>query len=152
LKKFFQDTAGNQEWTLKGYVNLHQARARMTATRLAAEQKQLAKLSPGKRYFSEKKIKEAADKATASWLKGIEKEIGKLARETSVGFSECRLQPREVTGRGEEMIFHAALLVPDGSVAVLERMTSEWNKHHESQSLQIELSGPWPPYHFAPDL
>ena len=28
----------------------------------------------------------------------------------------------------------------------------EWNKHHESRSLQIELSGPWPLYHFAPAL
>ncbi len=152
LKKFFRDTAGNQEWTLKGYVNLPQARARMTAARLAAEQEHLAGLSPGKRYFSEKKIEEEGNKAMRSWLKGIGKEIGKLARETSVEFSECRLQSREVTGRGEEMIFHGALLVPDGSVAILERMTDEWNKHHESQCLQIELSGPWPPYHFAPAL
>jgi hypothetical protein len=152
LRKFFRDTAGNQEWTLKGYVNLPQARARMTAARLAAEQEQLAGLSPGKRYFSEKKIEEEGNKATRSWLKGIGEELGKLAREASVGFSDCRLQSREVTGRGEEMIFHGALLVPDGSVAILERMTDEWNKRHESQSLQIELSGPWPPYHFAPDL
>jgi hypothetical protein len=152
LKKFFRDTAGNQEWTLKGYVNLPQARARMTAARLAAEQEQLAGFSPGKRYFFEKKIKNSVDKATTSWLKGIGKEIGKLAKETSVGFSECRLQSRDVTGRGEEMIFHGALLVPDGSVAIMERMTDEWNKHHESRSLQIELSGPWPLYHFAPAL
>ena len=50
------------------------------------------------------------------------------------------------------MFFHGALLVPDGSVAVLERMTDDWNKHHAAQGLQIDLYGPWPPYHFAPAL
>ena len=152
LRKFFQDTGGKQEWTIKGYVNLPQARTRMTAERLVAEKEQLAELSPGKRYFLEQKIKGAVDKSTTSWLKGIGEEIGKLAKEMSVGCSECRLQSREVTGRDEEMFFHSALLVPDGFVAILEHMTEEWNKRHESQGLQIELSGPWPPYHFTPAL
>ena len=51
LMKFFQDTIDKKEWTLKGYVDRPQARARMTAARLAAEKEQLAGLSPGKRYF-----------------------------------------------------------------------------------------------------
>jgi len=152
LRKFFQNTAGKQELTLKGYVNLPQARARMMAERLAAEKEQLAELSPGKRYFLEQKIKGAVDKATMSWLKGIGEEIGKLAKEMSVEFSECRIQSREVTGRDEEMFFHGALLVPDGSVEALEGMTDEWNGCHGVQGLQIELSGPWPPYHFTPAL
>ena len=152
LKKFFQDTIDKKEWTLKGYVDQPQARARMTAARLAAEKEQLAGLSPGKRYFLEQKIKGAVDKDVAAWLKEKERDILRVAREASVGFSECRLQSQDVTGRDEEMFFHGALLVPDGSVAALEGMMDEWNKRHESQGLQIELSGPWPPYHFAPVL
>jgi len=152
LRKFFQDTAGKREWTIKGYVDLPRARTRMTAARLAAEKEQLAGLSPGKRYFGERKIKGEVDKATTSWIKGVGEEIEKLAKEMSAGFSECRLQSREVTGRGEEMFFHGALFVPDGSVDVLERMNDEWNRQYESQGLQIEISGPWPPYHFAPEL
>lgn len=152
LEKFFQDTAGKQEWTLKGYVDRPQARARMTAARLAAEKEQLAGLSPGKRYFLEQKIKGAVDKDVAIWLKEMERDILRVAREASVGFSECRLQSRDITGRDEEMFFHGALLVPDGSATVLQGITNEWNTRHEVQGLQIELSGPWPPYHFAPTL
>jgi len=152
LMKFFQDTIDKKEWNLKGYVDRPQARARMTAARLATEKEQLAGLSPGKRYFLEQKIRGAVDKDVAIWLKEMERDILPVAREASVGFSECRLQSQDVTGRDEEMFFHGALLVPDGSVAILERMTDEWNKHHESQGLQIQLSGPWPPYHFAPVL
>jgi len=150
LKRFFLDTADKQEWTLKGYVNLPQARAQMTAARLAAEKEQLAELTPGKRYFLEQRIKGAVDKDVAAWLKETSRAILTGARKEAVGFSECRLQSREVTGRDEEMFFHGALLVPDGSVAALVGMTDAWNTRQEAQGLQIELSGPWPPYHFAP--
>jgi hypothetical protein len=152
LMKFFQDTIDKKEWTLKGYVDRPQARARMTAARLAAEKEQLAGLSPGKRYFLEQKIKGAVDKDVAAWLKEMGRDILSVAKKMSVGFSECRLQSQEVTGRDEEMFFHGALLVPDGSVAALEGEMDAWNTRQESQGLQIELSGPWPPYHFAPVL
>jgi hypothetical protein len=152
LMKFFQNTIDKKEWTLKGYVDRSQARARMTAARLAAEKEQLAGLSPGKRYFLEQKIKGAVDKDVAAWLKEMGRDILRVAREASVGFSECRLQSCDVTGRDEEMFFHGALLVPDASATVLQGITNEWNTRHESQGLQIELSGPWPPYHFAPVL
>lgn len=152
LMKFFQDTIDKKEWTLKGYVDRPQARAQMTAARLAAEKEQLAGLSPGKRYFLEQKIKGAVDKDVAIWLKGTGRDILRVAREASAGFSECRLQARDVTGRDEEMFFHGALLVPDESVAALEGLMDEWNKRHGSQGLSLELSGPWPPYHFAPVL
>ena len=152
LMKYFQDTIDKKEWTLKGYVDRSQARGRMTAARLAAEKEQLAGLSPGKRYFLEQKIKGAVDKDVAVWLKKMGRDILSVAKKMSAGFSECRLQSQDVTGRDEEMFFHGALLVPDGSVATLEGMMDEWNKRHEAQGLQIELSGPWPPYHFAPVL
>ena len=152
MMKFFQDTIDKKEWTLKGYVDRPQARARMTAARLAEEREQLEGLSPGKRYFLEQKIKGAVDKGVAIWLKEMEHDILRVAREASVGFSECRLQSQDVTGRDEEMFFHGALLVPDESATVLQGITNKWNTRHESQGLQIELSGPWPPYHFAPVL
>jgi len=124
----------------------------MTAARLSVEKEQLAGLSPGKRYFFEQKIKGAVDKDVAIWLKEMERDILHVTCEASVGFSECRLQTQDVTGRNEEMFFHGALLVPDASTAILESMTDKWNKRHESQGLLLELSGPWPPYHFAPAL
>ena len=92
------------------------------------------------------------DKETTAGIKGMGEEIGKMARDASVGFSECRLQSREVTGRDDEMFFHGALLVPDGSVAAMEGVVDAWNTRQETQGLRIEISGPWPPYHFTPAL
>ena len=152
LTKFFQDAIDKKEWTLKGYVDRPQARARMTAARLAAEKAQLAGLSPGKRYFLEQKIKGAVDKDMAIWLKEMERDILRVAHEASKGFSECRLQSRDVTGRDEEMFFHGAFLVPDASMEDMQRLLSDWNAAHQDAGLLLELSGPWPPFHFAPAL
>lgn len=152
LMKFFQDTIDKKEWTLKGYVNRPQARTRMTAIRLAAEKEQLAVLSPGKRYFFEQKIKAAVDKDVAIWLKETERDILNITRDLSSGFSPCRLQSPDVTGRDEEMFFHGALFVPDRCMEDMRRLLSGWNTAHQDTGLLLELSGPWPPYHFAPVL
>ena len=152
LSEFFRETAGKKEWACRGYVNMAQVRSQVMAARLAAEKEQLAGLTTGKRYFLEQRIKGAVNKEAASLLKGLGNDIATSLRELSAGFHERRLLAQEIMGRDEEMFFHVALLVPDGSVAVLEGMTDEWNKLHEFQGISLELSGPWPPYHFAPVL
>ena len=152
LVRFLLDAAGRKEWTLRGYVHMEQTRSGVMADCLAAEKGQLVGMTPGKRYFLEQKIKGQADKSVAAWLKEMGRDVLGVVERMSVGFSECRLQSQDVTGRDEEMFFHGALLVPDGSVAALEGMMDEWNKRHEPQGLSLELSGPWPSYHFAPVL
>ena len=152
LSRFFRDTAGKREWSIRAYADRAQARSQIRAERLAEEKEQLDSLSPGKRYFLEQKIKGAVEREVTSWLKGIGEDILKIVREVSSSFSERRLLSREVTGMDDEMFFHGAFLVTDRSVEVLQGLMVEWNRHHEAQGLRLELSGPWPPYHFAPVL
>ncbi|MBI4763684.1 MAG: GvpL/GvpF family gas vesicle protein [Deltaproteobacteria bacterium] len=149
---FFRNTAGKKEWSIRAYVDRVQARSQIMNWRLAEEKGQLESLSPGKRYFLEQKIKGAVEREVTSWLKGISEDILNIVQEVSLSFSERRLLSREVTGLDSEMFFHGAFLVPDHSVDVLQGLTGDWNSHHEAQGLRLELSGPWPPYHFAPVL
>ncbi len=152
LSDFFRETAGKKEWAFRGYVNMPQARTQVMAERLAAEKEQLAGLTPGKRYFLEQRIKETVTKEVASRLKGLGNQLLTSMQDLSAAFHERRLLVKEVSGREEEMFFHGAFLVPDASLEEMQRLLSDWNAAHESQGLCIELSGPWPPYHFAPVL
>lgn len=152
LSKFFRDTAEKREWSIRAYVDMQQARAQIMAARLTAEKEQLAGLSPGKRYFLEQKIREAVNRDVTSWLKGTANDIMMSVKEASLAFSERRLLSREVTGEDGEMFFHGAFLVPDRFVETLQGLIGKWNTLHEPQGLRLELSGPWPPYHFAPVL
>jgi hypothetical protein len=152
LSRFFLDTAGQKEWTLKAFVDRPQAKSRIITARLAVEKEQFAGLAPGKRYLLEQKIKGVVDREATLWLKKIADDIVMFFKEVSSASSEGRLVSQELTGRGDEMFFHAALLVPDRSVERLQRLTVEWNAGNESMGLHLESSGPWPPYRFTPVL
>jgi hypothetical protein len=57
------------------------------------------------------------------------------------------LQSREASGRREEMLFNGAYLVSDRER--FEQALGAVARKHEA--LQLELTGPWPPYNFVPE-
>ncbi len=152
LSGFFLATAGQQEWTLAADADMPHARAQVLAARLAEAQEQLAGLSPGKRYLLEQSIKGVVDRDVAGWLKETAGTIALFCQDTSSAFHDMRLLPQELTGKGREMFFHTALLVPDCSLERLQGLAAEWNASHEPEGLHLALAGPWPPYHFTPVL
>ena len=152
LARFFRETTEMQEWTLKAFVDKPQARARLLAARLAAENEQLAGLTPGARYFQEQKIKGGVDRELTSWLQGIADGITFSFHELFSASREGRLLAQELTTRSDEMFFHADLLVPIHAVERLQGLATEWNASHAALGLELESSGPWPPYHFTPVL
>jgi hypothetical protein len=152
LAQFFRETAGQQEWNLKTFVDRPQAKARLLTARLAAEHAQLAGLAPGKRYFLEQKIKGEVERELTSWLTGVTAELLHAVNAVATASRTGRLQAAELTGRDDEMFFQAALLVPDDAVGRLHQLTAEWNASHQALGLQLASSGPWPPYHFTPVL
>jgi Gas vesicle synthesis protein GvpL/GvpF len=61
-----------------------------------------------------------------------------------------RPQPRELSGRDEQMLLNGAYLVRDGDErfpAEVARLAAE----HGERGITFELTGPWPPYNFAED-
>jgi hypothetical protein len=59
-----------------------------------------------------------------------------------------RPQPRELTGRSEDMLLNGAYLVREGDDrlrAEVERLATE----HADLGVEYELTGPWPPHNFA---
>jgi hypothetical protein len=59
-----------------------------------------------------------------------------------------RPQPRELTGRVEEMVFNGAYLVPsnDDSIA---REVAQLDEQNRALGLSFDVTGPWPPYNFV---
>jgi hypothetical protein len=62
---------------------------------------------------------------------------------------QLNLQRPEVTGREEEMIFNAAYLVADRSR--FEQELGELGGEYRESGVELELTGPWPPYNFVPE-
>jgi hypothetical protein len=59
-----------------------------------------------------------------------------------------RPQPRELSGREEQMLLNAAYLVGRGDDA-LAREVAALHAEHASDGYAFELTGPWPPYNFV---
>jgi hypothetical protein len=152
ISRFFAETARHGEWMLKGWVNRPQARASALATRLAEQQEPLAALSPGKRYVVEQKIRASVDQDVAAWLRRMAEAAMEPIRAAGWACAEGRLAGADLTGDEEEMFFHEAVLVPDHDIDALRRMTGRWNADLGPRGIAFRLSGPWPPYHFAPVL
>jgi hypothetical protein len=66
----------------------------------------------------------------------------------------CRIRglPAELTGRSEEMVFNAAFLLPSSAQDSWLETVERIGRDVQRQGLLLEVSGPWPPYHFCPNL
>jgi Gas vesicle synthesis protein GvpL/GvpF len=60
----------------------------------------------------------------------------------------ARPHDRRLSGRGD-MVLNGAYLVPlDGTPAFLS-LADELRERHASEGVALELTGPWPAYHFV---
>ena len=66
----------------------------------------------------------------------------------------CRIRnlPSDLTGRTEEMVFNAAFLLPASALACWLETVQSVDRDVHGKGLVLEVSGPWPPYHFCPTL
>jgi hypothetical protein len=58
-------------------------------------------------------------------------------------------QDRRLTGREAEMVLNGAYLVPDADAEDFRTLVAELAARHRSDGMQLELTGPWPAYHFS---
>jgi hypothetical protein len=57
-----------------------------------------------------------------------------------------------LTGRPEKMLWNAAFLLPRSASERWLALVEEMRGVAASKGLLLEVSGPWPPYHFCPTL
>jgi hypothetical protein len=66
----------------------------------------------------------------------------------------CRVAnlPSGLTGREEDMVFNAAFLLGSATQGSWLETVEQVAQDIQSKGLALEVSGPWPPYHFCPTL
>ncbi|HLA83512.1 MAG TPA: GvpL/GvpF family gas vesicle protein, partial [Thermoguttaceae bacterium] len=60
--------------------------------------------------------------------------------------------PDALTGRREKMVYNAAYLLPAADVEPWLATVHETRDTMQKKGLLLEVTGPWPPYHFCPEL
>lgn len=151
FQKLLTHLRGKQEWGVKLFSNPNiLAQATRRADQKLAHLAAMMKGKPsGKQYFLEKELEmQLKEKVEESQ----QAQADDLVRQLSLFYEQCvntPVLPKTLTGRDEEMIVNAALMVREEGVAGVRQCVAEWNRLHCQEGFSAELTGPWPPYNFA---
>lgn len=144
--------APSQEWTVRLFRLDDRAAAALGLTSPAiaelAERAQAA--APGQRYLLERK----ADEVRGAELRRVGAEAAREAFETMSALGERAVRdalPAAPTGARPAgvAVLDASFLVRRDRVDAFRAAAMELAARFEPRGLRVELSGPWPPYHFV---
>jgi len=152
IAEFLERLTDQGEWAVKGLLDRSGAKKKIFSLQLAQEAQALEALSPGKRYFQERRLQAACDQEIQKWLGNICRELWTDLRYYAAEVRERRLLSRETTGSDKEMVWNWAFLVPDQAAPGFQACIREANACYADYGLVLECTGPWPPYSFTPAL
>jgi len=119
---------------------------------LQALDDRISSASTGESYFLKKRreriLREEVERILDKLTEGIYTKISSW----SVAGQRNRLLDRQATGRNEEMILNAAFLLDKNKVGEFVEWLGWLASGYEGQGLFFEVSGPWPPYNFCPQV
>ena len=123
------------EWGVKAY--------------LVAREEASGRPASGAEYFARKR--DERDVAESRWRSAAAdvRRIHAALSEHAVGATLRRPQDRRLSGRADDMVLNAAYLVPDRDIADFHAQVDDLAARCRRDGLVIELTGPWPAYHFA---
>ncbi len=151
ISRFFEDLGDRLEWSLRGYHDPDRSVDLLLASDplFSARQKGLPG-TPGTRYFLEKKLRDDAKKAARQAALRSADAVRQALGAISDAVRSLPLRGLEAPGR--EMVLHETFLMsPETAhhaLAILRDATAD----EVAGLLTLEPSGPWPPFHFCPEL
>jgi hypothetical protein len=133
--------SGTAEWGVKAYLG---AGGEAPTEPVAA-----ASPASGTDYLVRKRDeRDATDAARRAADATVELIHGRLS-EHALDAVLSPAQDPALSGEEREMVLNAAYLVPDARTEEFRSLVSTLSRRHASEGLVLELTGPWPAYHFS---
>lgn len=154
LCSFLELIRGKEEWNVKVYAQEGPFReaAERSCPGLNELDEKLFRVLPGEAYLL-KKVREGLVNGQISELKDkLSDEIYQQLLSWCEDGRRNRLLSREASGREEEMFLNMALLLKKEEVESFKAKLDGLADNYEGYRLLFEISGPWPPYNFCPEL
>lgn len=151
FKRLLIKFAGKVEWGLKAYVD-KQAFMKYV---VQSEQKfidgkyKIEKLSRGAAYLFSRKWEEEVEEYVTDQFNEVAEEIFQDLEKYAAEAKLNDILPQKVTGKQQEMILNAAYLIERHKVEQLYQRGASFMTKHAFMGLELEFSGPWPPYNFT---
>ncbi len=138
----FDRFKGRSEWGVKAYAAAATGRqASQATTELRSER------GSGAQYLSQRKARLAASEQARKVAVASARDVHAMLSSVSVATDLHQPQDPQLSGRRDRMIMNGSYLVDDQASG--EFTAAVQNAAAGSPALQLELTGPWPPYSFA---
>jgi hypothetical protein len=129
---------GMQEWGVKAFLRAP-----------AAVSTPDPEPASGTDYLSRKRERRDAADAGREATETVVAEIHARLAEAAAAAVLNRPQDRRLSGRETEMLLNAAYLVPARGADGFRMVVEELGRRHETNGVELELTGPWPPHNFV---
>lgn len=136
---FFERIGNRREWAVKGLWDS------------AGQSDSVAPLGSGTEYLLAKRGRAEARQASGRQLRAACQEAARELQQRASDFHERRVWNAQADDSADVILNWAFLLAPDQEPQFRDKL-DDLNLRHHAEKLLFRLSGPWPPYSFAPQL
>jgi hypothetical protein len=134
---------GMQEWGVKAFLR---------APVPASPAQEPGEAASGTDYLTMKRERREVAAAGREATETAVAQIHARLTECATASSLSRPHDRRLSGRDTEMVLNAAYLVPADGIAAFRAIVEDLARRHEAEDVELELTGPWPPYTFVETL
>jgi hypothetical protein len=149
---FLGQVTNQAEWAVKGMLDRAEAQEKLVSHRLDQGAAGLEGLSPGRRYFEERRLIAGGAQELPAWLQEVARELWAELGGQAAAVRERRPLSREASGSDKDMVWNWAFLVADEAVVGFKARIRKASARYADRGLVLEFTGPWPPYSFTPVL
>ena len=149
--KLLAKFVGREEWGLKVYADQQQLMQQMMQSEpeFKSLQEKRDTLSRGAAYLLGRKMEEAVKDNAAARLAELSGRIFHALTKEAYEAKLNKTLPQKLTGKAQEMILNAVYLVEREKAARFCEHGTRLQKQYASMGLDLQVSGPWPPYNFT---
>jgi hypothetical protein len=142
---------GKEEWGVKVFCDMNklQEHIRQASKNIRDIDAAIKDKPEGIAYFLKRKreglIFEESERKMNECASSIHEELSSIADKNCLN----KLQPKELTKKEAEMILNGAYLILKEKIDEFKSKVSDLQKTYADSGLELEISGPWPPYSFV---
>lgn len=144
----FQLLNGKEEWSIKLYVDSAFQPDHLNDEEITREWNEIKQLSPGKQFFAKKQLENKRKDQQKSLLSERCQNVYERLRPFSFDSQQKENWKQDVTGRNEKMALNAVYLINKQDKDYFFQEVDSL-KETLSQGVSLEVTGPWPAYHFS---
>jgi len=154
LEKFRESLkflAGREEWGVKVYMDekVFEEFLEKENEELLVHKKEAEALPKGLAFFAKKKAAYKIEEIKERELTKLIREINESLASSAVSLKKAKILEKDFTLLSNDMIMNGFYLIDETQQTGFREKTEEFRRRLNPIGIEIEITGPWPSYHFA---